>query len=127
MMQNHHYCLMRTGVKKAQDAGVATDRIWVDPGIGFGKNLAHNLELLRRLRELRVLGCPVLIGTSRKGFIGKLLSPLYDGVAPPPDERVVGTGATLVVGIANGADIVRVHDVAHAVEVARIADAIVRG
>lgn len=117
---------LQVAVDKAVAAGVRKDRIWVDPGIGFGKTLQHNLELIKRLRELEVLGCPILIGTSRKGFIGRILAPLNNGEAPPPQERVAGTGATLAISIANGANIVRVHDVALAVQVARVADAIVR-
>jgi dihydropteroate synthase len=135
MQQNPHYenlleeviAYLRVGIEKAQKAGVPLDSIWVDPGIGFGKTVEHNLELLRRLSELRVLGCSILVGTSRKGFIGRILEPLHGGTAPPPAERVAGTGATIALSIANGADIVRVHDVAPAVEVARVADAIVRG
>jgi dihydropteroate synthase len=117
---------LQAAVDKAIAAGVRKDRIWVDPGIGFGKTLAHNLELIKRLRELEVLGCPVLIGTSRKGFIGRILAPLNNDEAPPPQERIAGTSATLAISIANGANIVRVHDVAPAVQVARVADAIVR-
>jgi dihydropteroate synthase len=108
-------------VELAIAAGVRRDRIVVDPGIGFGKTLEHNLEILRRLAELCALGQPVLIGTSRKAFIGRLLG------GAPPSERVEGTGATVALAIAAGADIVRVHDVAPAVKVARVADAIVRG
>ncbi len=108
-------------VELAIAAGVRRDRIVVDPGIGFGKTLEHNLEILRRLAELRALGQPVLVGTSRKRFIGRLL-----GDAPPA-ERVEGTGATVALAIAAGADIVRVHDVAPAEKVARVADAMVRG
>jgi dihydropteroate synthase len=118
---------LRQGIDTAVRAGVNRERIWVDPGIGFGKTLEHNLELLRRLGELRSLGCPVLVGTSRKSFIGRVLTEAGGGDPPPPTERVVGTGATLAVSISNGANIVRVHDVAHAVQVARVADAIVRG
>ena len=117
---------LRRGVERAVEAGVPRNRIWVDPGIGFGKTIDHNLELLRRLSELRVLGCPILVGTSRKSFIGRILAPLNGGEPLPPGDRVVGTGATVAISIANGADIVRVHDVAHAVQVARVADAIVR-
>ena len=108
-------------VRLAIEAGARRDRIVVDPGIGFGKTLEHNLEILRRLAELKGLGQPVLIGTSRKSFIGRLLG----GV--PPAERVEGTGATVALAIAAGAEIVRVHDVAPAVKVARVADAIARG
>jgi dihydropteroate synthase len=117
---------LRAAIDRAVAAGVRKDRIWVDPGIGFGKTLPHNLELIKRLHELGVLGCPILIGTSRKGFIGRILAPLNNGEASPPQERVAGTGATLAISIANGANIVRVHDVAPAVQVARVADAIVR-
>ncbi len=118
---------LRDGIDKATTAGVPKDRIWVDPGVGFGKTLSHNLELLRRLGELKSLGCAILVGTSRKGFIGRILARERGGETLPLQERVVGTGATLAISIANGASIVRVHDVAHAVEVARVADAIVRG
>jgi len=117
---------LRAAVDRAVAAGVRKERIWVDPGIGFGKTLEHNLELIRRLHELEVLGCPILVGTSRKGFIGRILAPLNNGEPPPPQDRVAGTGATLAISIANGANIIRVHDVAPAVQVARVADAIVR-
>lgn len=102
------------------EAGVRTDRIWVDPGIGFGKTLEHNIEILRRLSELRDLGYPILVGTSRKAFIGKLLGGL------PPEERIEGTSASIALAIAGRADIVRVHDVRHMKRVTVIADAIVR-
>jgi len=105
----------------AMEAGLPKERIIVDPGIGFGKTVEHNLEILRRLREIKALGFPVLIGTSRKSFIGKIL-----GIEIPA-ERVWGTAATVAIAIANGADIVRVHDVREMVQVVRMADAIVRG
>jgi dihydropteroate synthase len=135
MQQNPHYEnllaevieYLHAGIGRAIEGGVSLDSIWVDPGIGFGKTIEHNLELLRRLGELRVLGCPILVGTSRKGFIGRILAPLHGGEPPRPADRVIGTGATVAISIANGADIVRVHDVAHAMEVVRVADAIVRG
>lgn len=136
MQQNPHYddllgevtAYLRSAAEEALAAGVKKERIWIDPGIGFGKTIEHNLELLRRLRELRALGYPIMVGTSRKGFIGRILSGARTGgEAPPPHERVAGTGATLAIGVANGADIVRVHDVAQAVDVVRVADAIVRG
>ena len=117
---------LRAAVDRAVAAGVRKERIWVDPGIGFGKTLEHNLELIRRLHDLQALGCPILIGTSRKGFIGRILASLNNGAPPPPQERIAGTGATLAISIANGANIIRVHDVAPAVQVARVADAIVR-
>jgi dihydropteroate synthase len=135
MQQHPHYddllgeviAYLREGVDKAVAAGVNRERIWVDPGIGFGKSIEHNLELLRRLGELRSLGCGVLVGTSRKSFIGRVLARASGGELPPPEERVIGTGATTALAIANGAEIVRVHDVAHNVQVARMSDAIVRG
>lgn len=103
----------------ALEAGVNREKIIIDPGIGFGKTAEQNLEALRRLRELRCLGLPVLIGTSRKSTIGKVLG-------LPVDQRVEGTAATVAVGIVNGADIVRVHDVREMARVARMTDAIVR-
>jgi dihydropteroate synthase len=111
---------LRESVRLAVAAGVPRERIWIDPGIGFGKTFDHNLELLHRLGELRSLGRPILVGTSRKAFIGRILG------GKPPAERVIGTGATLAVSIRNGADAVRVHDVGPAAEVIRLADAIVR-
>lgn len=109
----------RESIKVAVAAGVARDKIIIDPGIGFGKTTGQNLEVLRRLRELRCFGLPVLIGTSRKSTIGKVLG-------LPVDQRVEGTAATVAVGIANGADLVRVHDVKEMARVARMTDAIVR-
>ncbi len=102
-------------------AGVAWERIIVDPGIGFGTTPQENLELLRRLGELRALGRPILLGTSRKSTIGYVLG----GLAP--HERVEGTAATVALGIAQGADIVRVHDVREMMRVVKMSDAIVRG
>lgn len=104
--------------EKAEKAGLPKELIIVDPGIGFGKTVEHNLEILRRLREIKELGYPVLIGTSRKSFIGKVL-----GIGVPM-ERVWGTAATIAVAIVNGADVVRVHDVKEMVQVARMTDAI---
>jgi len=101
-------------------AGIARERIVVDPGFGFGKTVAENLEVLRRLREVRELGQPVMIGTSRKGTIGRVLGGL------PVEDRLEGTAATVAVAIAHGADLVRVHDVRAMVRVARMTDAIVR-
>jgi dihydropteroate synthase len=102
-------------------AGIAPEDIVLDPGIGFGKTAAHNLELLRRLRELTTLGYPLLVGTSRKSTIGKVLGDL------PPDDRLEGTAATVALSIANGAALVRVHDVKAMARVAKMSDAIVRG
>ena len=105
---------------RALAAGIAWEQLIVDPGFGFGKGPRENLELLRRLGELRVLGRPILAGTSRKGTIGRVLG-------LPPDERVEGTAATVALAIAGGADLVRVHDVRAMVRVARMTDAVVRG
>ncbi|MBO9540356.1 dihydropteroate synthase [bacterium] len=96
------------------------DRVALDPGIGFGKTLEHNLALLRHLAVFKELGAPVLLGTSRKGFIGQLLD-------LPVDQRVEGTMATVALAVRDGVDIVRVHDVREAVRTVTIADAVVRG
>ena len=106
-------------VELAVKAGVAETRIILDPGIGFGKAREHNLELINRLDEIRALGYPVLLGPSRKSFIGFTLD-------LPADQRVEGTAATIAVGIARGADIVRVHDVKEMARVAKMTDALVR-
>ncbi len=104
-------------IEVATAAGVDEERIWVDPGIGFGKTVEHNLELLRRLGELRELGRPVLVGTSRKSFIGRLSG-------APADERLGGTIASSVIAYANGAEMLRVHDVGPMREALTVADAI---
>jgi len=104
----------------AEQAGIPRQRLIIDPGFGFGWAQEHNLEMLRRLRELRELGLPILIGTSRKSTIGAVLS----GV--PVEERLMGTAATVAIAIAHGADIVRVHDMAEMVQVCRVADAVLR-
>jgi dihydropteroate synthase len=101
----------------ALSAGVAEERVWLDPGIGFGKTLEHNLELLRRLGELRELGRPLVVGTSRKSFIGKI-----DG--SEIGDRLGGTIASSVLAFAEGADVLRVHDVAEVDQAARVAGAI---
>ena len=106
-------------IERALSAGVAWENIVIDPGFGFGKTADLNLTLLRRLRELTALGRPILAGTSRKSTIGKVL-----GVEP--GDRIEGTAATVALAIANGADIVRVHDVRQMARVARMADAVVR-
>ena len=108
-----------TSVEIAVKAGVEETRIILDPGIGFGKTREHNLELINRLDEIRALGYPVLLGPSRKSFIGFTLD-------LPPDQRVEGTAATVAIGIARGADLIRVHDVREMARVAKMADAIVR-
>ena len=106
-------------VSIARKSGIADEHIILDPGIGFGKTVAQNLELINRLDEIRALGYPVLLGASRKSFIGYTLN-------LPPDQRVEGTAAAVAVGITRGADIVRVHDVEYLVRVARMTDAIIR-
>ncbi len=106
-------------VALAQAAGVPREHIVLDPGIGFGKTVEQNLELINRLGEIRALGYPVLIGPSRKSFIGYTLN-------LPPEQRLEGTAAAVAIGIARGADIVRVHDVPFMARVARMTDAIVR-
>ena len=112
---------LRTAAEAAAGIGVRADRLLVDPGIGFGKTRDHSLEILNRLAELKTaLGLPLLIGTSRKRFIGEIL----DGA--PASDRLEGTAASVVLAIASGADVVRVHDVAHIARAVRVADAIVR-
>jgi len=106
-------------VEIATQAGIARDSIILDPGIGFGKTVSQNLELNNRLNEIRDLGFPILLGPSRKSFIGYTLD-------LPTDERVEGTAASIAVGIARGADIIRVHDVKEMVRVAKMTDALVR-
>jgi len=100
----------------ATDAGVREERIWLDPGIGFGKTVEHNLELLRRLDEIAALGRPVVVGTSRKSFLGKL-------TGRPEKERLPGTIATNVIALERGARIFRVHDVAEVAEALTVAAA----
>ncbi len=107
------------GVGAARNAGIADWKIILDPGIGFGKTVAQNLELLDRIGEFKTLGYPILIGPSRKSFIGYTLN-------RPPDQRVEGTAAAVAIGIARGADIVRVHDVEAMARVVHMTDAIVR-
>lgn len=111
---------LQLALDRALDAGVAWDHLIVDPGFGFGKTPDHNLALLRDLAVLQVLGRPVLLGTSRKSTLGKVLD-------LPADQRVEATAATTALGIAAGADMIRVHDVRENVRTARIADAILRG
>lgn len=106
-------------VNLAHTAGIPDESIILDPGIGFGKTVEQNLELIDRLAEIRGLGYPLLVGPSRKAFIGYTLD-------MPPDQRLEGTAAAVAVGITRGADIVRVHDVAAMIRVARMTDAIVR-
>jgi len=114
------YSFLDERIEAALQGGIDRDRIMIDPGIGFGKRYEDNLEILRRLREFKSLGCPILIGTSRKSFIGKALGDL------PVEERLEGTAATVAISIANGADVVRVHDVKQMKRVATMTDAICR-
>lgn len=106
-------------VDLAHHAGVQDENIILDPGIGFGKTIKQNLELINRLDEIRALGYPVLLGPSRKSFIGYTLD-------LPPDDRLEGTAAAVSVGITRGADIIRVHDVPQMMRTARMTDALIR-
>jgi dihydropteroate synthase len=115
---------VRQGLRKsaaaARKAGVEKSQIILDPGIGFGKSFAQNYELLQELSQLARLGYPLLVGTSRKGFLGASLA--RGGKPAPPEERIWGTAATVTASIMNGAHIVRVHDVPEMVQLARVAD-----
>ena len=110
---------LKRSISLAKDAEVPEQNIIIDPGIGFGKSLKQNLEIIRCLSRLKSLGKPILLGTSRKSMIGLVLD-------LPPDQRLEGTAATTAIGIANGADIVRVHDVREMARVCRMSDAVVR-
>jgi dihydropteroate synthase len=110
---------LRASMDIARRAGVDEDKVMVDPGIGFGKTAEHSLEILHRLAELKSLVRPILCGTSRKSFIGKVLG-------LPPGERLEGTAATVALSIANGSDLVRVHEVKAMKRVCQMTDAIVR-
>ena len=111
--------VLADATRRALEAGVPRERVWIDPGIGFGKTADQNWEVMRRLDEMKALGQPILIGTSRKSFIGKLLD-------LPVTDRLEGTAATVAAAIMHGADIVRVHDVRFMARVARVTDRIVR-
>lgn len=108
----------REALRRARQAGIRSSQILLDPGIGFGKNYEQNFEILARLPELSKFGCPIVIGTSRKAFIGAALGHL------PPEQRIGGTAATVAASILGGAHIVRVHDVAQMVQIAKITDRI---
>jgi dihydropteroate synthase len=108
-------------LERALRAGISRERIILDPGFGFGKGPLENLAILRDLQRLRALDAPLLVGTSRKSTIGKVLG------GAPPDERIEGTAATVAIAITKGVDAIRVHDVREMARVARMADAIVRG
>jgi dihydropteroate synthase len=111
---------LREAVDRAVKGGIRRDMIIVDPGIGFGKNLDHNLEIIRELGQFRVLKRPILLGTSNKSFLGRILD-------NEPHERETGTIASVAAGVMNGAHIVRVHNVGKAVETVKVIDAIKRG
>ena len=110
---------LRRSAEAALQAGVSSANLIIDPGIGFGKTADQNLEVLRNLQRFKELGFPLLVGTSRKSTIGRLLG-------LPPEQRLEGTAATVALAIAGGADIVRVHDVREMVRVCRVSDAIIR-
>ena len=110
---------LERSISLAMKSGIAEPNIIIDPGIGFGKTLEQNLEIIHRLAELKSLGRPILLGTSRKSVIGLVLD-------LPADQRLEGTAATIAIGIANGADMVRVHDVKPTMRVCRMSDAIIR-
>ena len=110
---------LTASMRIAQEAGIEKERIILDPGIGFGKTVAQNLALINHLDEFKSLGCPLLIGPSRKSFIGQILD-------LPVDQREEGTAAAVAIGIARGADIIRVHNVKMMARVAKMADAITR-
>jgi dihydropteroate synthase len=114
---------LRKSVKIARRAGVRKSQIILDPGIGFGKSFAQNFELLARLAELAKIGYPLLVGSSRKGFLGAALA--RRGKALPAEQRIWGTAASVAASILNGAHIVRVHDVEEMAQVARVADCVV--
>jgi dihydropteroate synthase len=124
---------LKRAIKQALNAGVLWENIIIDPGIGFGKTQEQNLEVLEHLDELRMLGRPILLGSSRKSFIGWALDLTPEQrwnkvtFVPPSDQRLEGTAATIAIGIAKGADIVRVHDVKEMARVCKMSDAIVRG
>jgi dihydropteroate synthase len=124
---------LKRAIKQALSAGVPWENIIVDPGIGFGKTQEQNLEILQRLEELKILGRPILLGSSRKSFIGWVLDLTPEqrsnkvAFVPPSDQRLEGTAATIAIGITKGADIIRVHDVKEMARVCKMSDAIVRG
>jgi dihydropteroate synthase len=124
---------LKRAIKQALSAGMPWENIIIDPGIGFGKTQEQNLEILQRLEELKMLGRPILLGSSRKSFIAWVLDLTPEQrlnkvtFIPPGDQRLEGTAATIALGIAKGVDIVRVHDVKEMARVCKMSDAIVRG
>jgi dihydropteroate synthase len=115
---------LRAAIRRAERAGIAKSRLLIDPGIGFGKKYGQNFEVLRRLPELARLGCPLVVGTSRKVFVGWALA--GKGEPWPAEKRLWGTTATVTASVLGGAHIARVHDVAEMADVVRVADAIAR-
>lgn len=111
------YAYLENSVNLASQAGIEKEQVVIDPGIGFGKRLRDNYEIIRHLRKFEPIGCPILLGPSRKSFIGKILN-------LDVDQRLEGTAAAVAIGVYNGAHIVRVHDVKEMVRVCRIADLI---
>lgn len=111
---------LNQSIERAITAGVDPKNVILDPGIGFGKTACHNLEIIRRLAEIKAIGFPILIGTSRKSTLGLVLD-------LPIEDRIEGTAASTALSIANGADIIRVHDVKEMYRVSRMSDAIIRG
>jgi dihydropteroate synthase len=124
---------LKRAIKQALSGEVPWENIIIDPGIGFGKTQEQNLEILQRLEEFKVLGRPILLGSSRKSFVGWVLDLTPEQrsqevtFVPPVDGRLEGTAATVAIGIAKGVDIVRVHDVREMARVCKMSDAIVRG
>ncbi len=112
---------LRISIRLASNFGISENKIIIDPGIGFGKTVEHNLEIIKNLKEFTLLGKPIAVGVSRKAFIGKIL-----GDAPPA-ERLEGTAAAAAIAIFNGANIIRVHDVKEMAKVAKVANSIKRG
>lgn len=112
---------LKESINIARNAGIKEEKIIIDPGIGFGKTVEHNIEILKRLDEFKDLGYPICIGTSRKSFLGKILG------SEDPEDRLAPTIATSVIAIMKGACLLRVHDVKEAVQAARITDSIVKG
>jgi dihydropteroate synthase len=118
---------LAASIAMATQAGIAAEAMVLDPGYGFGKRFGENYALLRRQFELLELGRPLLAGVSRKSFLGHTLAPLYGGQSAPVDAREMASVAAMVAAIMRGASVVRVHGVRHAVEAARIADAVLAG
>lgn len=109
---------LKDSIQRAVDTGISEEKIIIDPGIGFGKSFEHNLEIIHKLAEFQSLGKPVMVGPSRKAFLGKILGDVS------PEQRLEGTAAAVAISIMNGADMIRVHDVREMVKIAKVADAI---